>query len=405
LLNIFLNIDNVVDNVCLYAGSESTEAVASAGITVAGSLVTALSSPAVIVGLVVLGIGMGVGAAYYTLSGVTETAATTATTFVEINNITDAIGLLDEAVVVADQLTNTLEATVFLESYTMQTLLNAPVSVQVTLVAMVALFLHHYDILSIARYEWLSSFATIPFSATLFLKNWPVLNFSKAGVDIFSVLVADGTSLAYASIYLDITKQSIDVLINKYKLMYLQNIDSYYNLKTEFEGNIIKVWGYYYELYYGTMQNAEVLSKVHDSLIFERLEMLSELDTNYIEYMAYWKSSLTEVIMLCKYSSEAIAIEILQPLFEEIDLLYSENIIKMKSELAVSMDKQNLDIIRMLNEFKLNNNEAVMNSRMDYLRNQMLFENELIVNNGEEAMFELFDKKADSFVKAYIKQN
>jgi nitrous oxidase accessory protein NosD len=97
LLNIFLNIDNVVDNVCLYAGSETTEAVASAGITVAGgiagSLVTALSSPAVIAGLVVLGIGMGVGAAYYAFSGVTETAATTATTFVEINNITDAIGL------------------------------------------------------------------------------------------------------------------------------------------------------------------------------------------------------------------------------------------------------------------------------------------------------------------------
>jgi hypothetical protein len=153
LLNIFLNIDTVVDNVCLYAGSETTEAVASAGITVAGGIaggiVTALSSPAVIAGLVVL--GLGVGAAYYTLR-----TSTPIPKHIYINDITDAIDLLDEAVVVADQLTNTLEATVFLEAYTMQTLLNAPVSVQVTLVAMVALFLHHYDILTIARYQWRS---------------------------------------------------------------------------------------------------------------------------------------------------------------------------------------------------------------------------------------------------------
>jgi hypothetical protein len=170
----------------------------------------------------------------------------------------------------------------------MQTLSNAPVSVQVTLVAMVALFLHHYEILSIARYEWLSSFATIPFSETLFLKNWPVLNFSKASVDIFSVLVADGTAFekAYASMYLDITKQSIDVLLNKYKLMYLQNIDSYYNLKTEFEGNIIKVWEYYYDLYYNCLENTEFMLNLEEGILLEKTEVFVKIDTYFTQAIA-----------------------------------------------------------------------------------------------------------------------
>jgi hypothetical protein len=253
---------------------------------------------------------------------------------------------------------------------------------------MVALFLYHYETALFIR-------------ETGFLKNSNFLNFSRTMIDIFSGLVADGTALQKAdvSMYLDITKQSIDVFINKYKLMYLQNIDSYSNLKTELNGDIIKVWEYYFDLYYNCLDDLEFMSNLEKGVILEKTEVFEKVDTYFIEALADWKEKI--MVMFMESMSRSEAAELLEPYFKDIDLELEQTLVETKGVIARSMDKISIDIIKVSKAYSIDNNKLLMSTKISDIHIDLLHKNHDIIERKANIFFEVSVEKINECIATY----
>jgi CBS-domain-containing membrane protein len=98
-----------------------------------------------------------------------------------------------------------------------------------------------------------------------------------------------------------------------------------------------------------------------------------------------------------------LAEELLEPLFKEVDLDLEQALIKTKGEIARSMDKLSIDVIKVSKDYSIDNNKLLMQKKMNDIHIDLLKQNHGIISSEASIFFDVSKGKINVFIDTYNK--